>query len=63
VNEKECGLAVDLHHKTELKKALERMVEMENEDYKRISENCIKFIEQNTNSVSEIEAYKNLFNK
>jgi len=63
VNEKECGLAVDLHHKTELKKALESMVEMENEDYKRISENCIKFIEQNTNSVSEIEAYKNLFNK
>lgn len=63
VNIHQCGFAFDLHHKTEVRKAIEGLVDMENEEYKLMSENCIKFMEQNTDNNKDISAYQNLFNK
>lgn len=63
VTEGKCGIAVDLRNKSELIKVIEGFVKMKNDEYRDMSENCIKFMEQKTDSTQEISAYKNLFNK
>lgn len=62
VNDRKCGFALDLKHPTEFKKAITSALEMDTSTYAGISENCIKFMEQNTDNSKDIAAYQNLFN-
>jgi glycosyltransferase involved in cell wall biosynthesis len=62
VNEHKCGFALDLKHPPEFKKALTDILAMDNSTYSGMSENCLKFMKQNTDNSKDIAAYQNLFN-
>ncbi len=61
VNENNCGFAISLNKKEEFKSAISRAIQMNETEYKKMSENCITFIEQKINIKQNIKAYSELF--
>lgn len=61
VNENHCGYAIDLASKNDFVKVIESAAQLDNDAYKRMSENCIKFMEQVSNYKKDIEDYLKLF--
>ncbi len=62
INEHHCGYAIDLSRKEEFVRVLSELAEQNNQDYQKISGNCIKFMEANKNDQKDIEDYIKLFN-
>lgn len=62
VNQNHCGYALDLGNKQEFVRVLNELANQNNEEYQKISGNCIKFMEANINEQKDIDDYKKLFN-
>ena len=61
VNEAVCGFAIDLRNKRVFVKKIEELVETGETEYRILSQNCVKFMKQNSDEANEIKAYKQLF--
>ena len=56
-----CGFAISLSSKDEFKSAILKALQMNDQEYKKISENCVTFIKQKINTEQNIKAYGELF--
>ncbi|MGZ3932121.1 MAG: glycosyltransferase, partial [Bacteroidia bacterium] len=61
VNEHHCGAAVSPENTAGFIAALQQALALDAAAYSEISENCITFIEQRTDTVQNIKAYRQLF--
>lgn len=61
INKHHCGFAIDLSDKKRFETVILEAANQNNEEYRKISENCVKFMENNTNNQKDIDDYKNLF--
>lgn len=61
VNKANCGFAVQLNNKNEFVHIIENLLHMPNEEYQKMSLNCIKFMDQNSDNQKELDAYQALF--
>ncbi len=61
INKNNCGFAISLNKKEEFKSAILGAIQINDTEYKKMSENCVTFIEQKINIKENIQAYSELF--
>ena len=61
INKAHCGYALDLKSKSKFKEVVLKAVNMDEDEYASMSQNCIKFMQQHTDFEKDKKAYKKLF--
>lgn len=61
VNQNCCGYAIELTNQNRFVEVLNEAINFTGEQYQKMSENCIKFMEANSNDKKEVDDYKKLF--
>lgn len=61
VNQKECGYAIQLTDKNAFCDTIIKATALSGDEYQKISENCIKFMEVKLNMQNDIDLYTKLF--